>query len=142
VRGIYAAGDVANYFDPIYKRRRRIEHWDNAIKQGQVVGQNVLGNRERYNGVSYFYSDVWDLHWQLVGDFEGATHRIIRGSIEDRKFGILYLKDNVLKAMFLLGLPFKEKRVAAKIIEQEASVRDHLEKLKDPSFSLQELLPS
>ncbi len=142
VRGIYAAGDVANYFDPIYKRRRRIEHWDNAIKQGQVVGQNVLGNRERYNGVSYFYSDVWDLHWQLVGDFEGVTQRIIRGSIEDRKFGILYLKDNVLKAMFLLGLPFKEKRVAAKMIEQEVSVRDNLEKLKDPSFSLQELLPS
>ncbi|MEE9224996.1 MAG: FAD-dependent oxidoreductase [Bacteroidota bacterium] len=142
IPGIYAAGDAANYFDLIYKRRRRIEHWDNAIKQGQVVAQNVLGHRQPYRGVSYFFSDVWDLHWQLVGDFEGATQRIIRGAMEDRKFGILYLKDRFLQAMFLLGLPFKEIRIAEKLIVQKISLEDHLEKLKDPSFPLKDLLPS
>ena len=141
VPGIFAAGDIANYFDPVYKRRRRIEHWDNAIKQGGVVAQNLLGHRQPYSGVSYFYSDVWDLHWQLVGDFEEATQRIIRGSMEGRKFGILYLKEGVLKAMFLLGLRFKEKRVAEKLIVEKISIEDHVEKLKDPSFQLEELLP-
>lgn len=140
VPGIFAAGDVANYSDPIYKRRRRIEHWDNAIKQGRVVAQNVLGNRQPYRGVSYFFSDVWDLHWQLLGDLEGAIQRIIRGSIADRKFGVLYLKVGVVRAMFLLGLPFKERRVAEKLIVGGISVERHLDKLQDPSFPLEELL--
>ncbi len=140
VPGIYAAGDVAHYFDPVYQRRRRIEHWDNAIKQGQVVAQNVLGHRQPYSGVSYFYSDVWNLHWQLIGDIEGSTQRIIRGSIEDGKFGILYVKDGYLQAMFLLGLPFREKRVAEKLIVQKTPIEDHLENLKDTSFPLNQLL--
>ncbi|MEK6571023.1 MAG: FAD-dependent oxidoreductase, partial [Bacteroidota bacterium] len=141
VPGIYAAGDVANYYDPIYKKSRRIEHWDNAIKQGEIVAQNILGHREPYSGVSYFFSDVWDLHWQLVGDNEESDRRIIRGSMEERKFGVLYLKNNRLRAMFLLGLPFRERRLAEKLIVDEVDLSDHLDQLSDPSFPLEQVLP-
>ncbi len=140
--GIYAAGDVANYYDPVYKKQRRIEHWDNAIKQGRVVAQNLLGRREPYSGVSYFFSAVWDLHWQLVGDNEESDARIIRGSMEERKFGVLYLKNNCLRAMFLLGLPFKERQIAERLIVDEVDLSGYLNRLSDLPFPLGEISSS
>jgi NADPH-dependent 2,4-dienoyl-CoA reductase/sulfur reductase-like enzyme len=137
--GIYAGGDVANYYDPVYRKRRRIEHWDNAIKQGNVVGENLLGRRAMYDGVSYFFSDVWDLHWQLVGDNEESDTRIVRGSMGERKFGVLYLKDNRLRAMFLLGLPFKERRVAEKFIMEGVDLSAYAGRLADVALSFEEI---
>jgi len=137
VPSVYAAGDVANYYDPVYKKHRRIEHWDNAIKQGQTAGWNILGERRPYTGVSYFFSDVWDLHWQLVGDYEDADEHIIRGSLKEMKFGLLYLKESRLRAMFLLGLPFKERRIAEKLIVDGMDLSPHLAKLPDVSIPLE-----
>ncbi len=142
IPGIFAAGDVAHYYDPVYRKRRRIEHWDNAIKQGQVVGRNILGRREPYSGISYFFSDVWDLHWQLIGDNEESDVRIIRGSMEERKFGVLYLKNNRLRAMFLLGLPFRERQVAEKLIVNQVDLSHYLNRFSDPAFPLEEIVPS
>ncbi len=137
VPSVYATGDVANYYDPVYKKHRRIEHWDNAAKQGQTAGWNILGERRPYTGVSYFFSDVWDLHWQLVGDHEDADERIIRGSLKEMKFGLLYLKESRLRAMFLLGLPFKERRTAEKLIVDGTDLSPHLAKLPDVSIPLE-----
>ena len=50
--GVFAAGDVANFFDPIFSRQRRVEHWDNAIRQGRVAARNMLGQRVPYDEVS------------------------------------------------------------------------------------------
>ena len=43
--GVFAAGDVANFFDIVFKERRRIEHWDNAVKQGRLAARNMLGQK-------------------------------------------------------------------------------------------------
>jgi len=51
--GIFGAGDVANFLDPVFKQCRRIEHWDNAVKQGRLVAKNMLGRRQPYEEVPY-----------------------------------------------------------------------------------------
>ena len=59
---IWAAGDVANYQDALYGKRRRVEHWDNAVSQGQHCARTLLGERAPFVHVPYFFSDVFDLH--------------------------------------------------------------------------------
>lgn len=58
VPGVWAAGDVANYPDRIFEKRRRIEHWDNAVEQGRVAVRNVLGKPQPFIHVPYFFSDI------------------------------------------------------------------------------------
>jgi NADPH-dependent 2,4-dienoyl-CoA reductase/sulfur reductase-like enzyme len=59
VPGVYAAGDVANFYDPLYARQRRIEHWSNANYQGTEVGRILAGRGGGYDTVSSFFSEVF-----------------------------------------------------------------------------------
>ncbi|MGH8623994.1 MAG: NAD(P)/FAD-dependent oxidoreductase, partial [Gammaproteobacteria bacterium] len=86
--GIYAAGDIAKFFDPVFRRNRRIEHWDNALKQGRIVARNMLGCHESYRAVSYFFSDVLDLSFNFIGDVDGTTRRIVRGTPASSSFAV------------------------------------------------------
>ena len=89
------AGDVANFFDIVFKERRRIEHWDNAVKQGRLAAQNMLGRRVAYDEVSYFFCNILELSFNFLGSTREIDERIGRGSLEDRSFTLFYLKNNV-----------------------------------------------
>jgi NTE family protein len=89
--GIYAAGDVANFYNPIARARYRAEHWDNAVKQGRIAAWNMLGERQSWRTVSYFFSDVFDLTFNVVGLTDQNSERILRGKISDKSFSVLYL---------------------------------------------------
>jgi NTE family protein len=65
---VYAAGDVANFFDPLYGRQRRIEHWSNANYQGTEVGKVLAGPGDGYDTVSSFFSEVFGLTVKVFGD--------------------------------------------------------------------------
>ena len=69
--GVYAAGDVANFFDPLYGRHRRIEHWSNANYQGTEVGKVLAGNGGGYATVSSFFSEIFGNTVKVFGD---VTH--------------------------------------------------------------------
>src|SRR5207237_1815284 len=69
--GICAAGDVTNFPDPIFQKRRRVEHWDNAVEQGRLAGRNLLGSRQPFRYVPYFFSDVFELSYEFWGDTTG-----------------------------------------------------------------------
>ena len=60
VEGIYSAGDVANHYHPVFERRIRVEHWDNALKQGPTAARNMLGKHEPYEEIPWFWSDQYD----------------------------------------------------------------------------------
>ena len=60
VCGVYAAGDVANHYHPIFNRRIRVEHWQNAIKQGAAAARNMLGKGVAYDEVHWFWSDQYE----------------------------------------------------------------------------------
>jgi NADPH-dependent 2,4-dienoyl-CoA reductase/sulfur reductase-like enzyme len=64
---IYAAGDVANSFNPLLGRRVRVEHWANALNGGPAAARSILGQPVVYDPVPYFYSDQYDLGMECAG---------------------------------------------------------------------------
>ena len=66
--GVYAAGDVANFYDPLYQRRRRIEHWSNADYQGTEVGKILAGQRGGFDTVSSFFTEIFGTTVKVFGD--------------------------------------------------------------------------
>ena len=80
--GVYAAGDVANFFDPLYRRRRRIEHWSNANYQGTEVGKVLAGQYGGYDTVSSFFSEVFGTTIKVFGDTSHAAPLPAEGSLE------------------------------------------------------------
>ncbi|MDP1808667.1 MAG: FAD-dependent oxidoreductase [Actinomycetota bacterium] len=134
---IYAAGDIANFYDPIFKKRRRIEHWDNAIKQGELAALNMLGQNVAYDTVAYFFSDIFDLSWEWLGDNSDIDATVTRGSLADRSAIIFYLKENRLKAAFLLMQSPKERLwVERAIVEGLEFGPERQAKLADASYPL------
>ena len=88
---IYVAGDIASAWHPRYRRHIRIEHWDNAIEQGKVVAQNILGDRQSYERTPYFYSDQFDLGMEYRGLARGWDQVVIRGDLDAREFDAFWL---------------------------------------------------
>lgn len=112
---VYAAGDLANFFDPLYGRHRRIEHWDTAIQQGKVAGANMAGQRTAYAAVSSFYSDVFDVSFEYFGDATGTTGVIQRGSFDKRSVTLCFVEENVVRAAFTMGRVKERKALIALI---------------------------
>jgi NADPH-dependent 2,4-dienoyl-CoA reductase/sulfur reductase-like enzyme len=120
--GIYAAGDVANYPDTIFGKRRRVEHWDNAVSQGQHWARVVLGGRQPFVHVPYFFSDVFDLSYELWGDSAGTTETVVRGDAESSSFSVWWLKGNRVAAAFVLNRPDEERQIAPEWIKSRQMV--------------------
>lgn len=115
--GIYAAGDVANYPDRIFGKRRRVEHWDNAVSQGRHWARVVTGDRQPFVHVPYFFSDVFDLSYELWGDSDGADEVVIRGDAHSSSFSAWWMKDSRVVAAFVMNRPDEERRVAPEWIK-------------------------
>ena len=99
---VYAAGDVANHAHPSLGRRIRIEHWDNAINQGQHAARSMLGHDAPYTRQPYFFTDQYDLGMEYVGNVgpDGYDEVVIRGNVSERVFTALWIKnDRVVAGM-------------------------------------------
>jgi NADPH-dependent 2,4-dienoyl-CoA reductase/sulfur reductase-like enzyme len=120
---VYAAGDIANFFDPLYGRHRRIEHWDTAIQHGKVAGSNMAGRRMPYAAVSYFYSDVFDLNFEYFGDSVETDQIVQLGSFDDRAVTLFFTRENVIRAAFTMGRP-KERKALIELIRSQQSLAD------------------
>jgi NADPH-dependent 2,4-dienoyl-CoA reductase/sulfur reductase-like enzyme/predicted acylesterase/phospholipase RssA len=134
--GIYAAGDVANFYDPIARSRCRAEHWDHAVKHGRIAAWNMLGERQSWRTVSYFFSDVFDLTYNMVGSTERNGERIVRGSVEKGSFSVLYLDDAKLRGAFLLDQSLIETKAVGALIANRSDISAAKPKLSDPGFPL------
>jgi 3-phenylpropionate/trans-cinnamate dioxygenase ferredoxin reductase subunit len=98
VEGIYAAGDVANHLHPVFGRRLRIEHWQNAIKQGRAAAINMLDRNQPYDEIHWFWSDQYEHNLQYAGYHTEWDEVVIRGSLEARDFLAFYVKDGRIQA--------------------------------------------
>lgn len=139
IPGVFAAGDITSFYDPVFARQRHIEHWDNAIKQGRLAARNMLGQRRRYDEVSYFFSDIAGISFNMLGAPEEGDERIARGSLADGSFALFYLKDDVLRALFSAGRPVEETRSAEGLIRYRVNLRDAKSRLSDPGFPLHDI---
>ena len=130
--GIYAAGDVANFYNPISRTRYRAEHWDNALKQGRLAAWNMMGERQSWRTVSYFFSDVFDVTFNVVGSTEKADERVVRGSVKDESFSVLYLDNKKLRGAFLLDQSLVEAKAAGALIANRSDISRQKQNCRTP----------
>ena len=97
--GIYAAGDIARWPDPHSGEKVRIEHWVVAERQGQTVARNIMGRRERFADVPFFWSQHYDLPINYVGHAEKWDELEIEGDIKARDCVVRYRRDGKLLAV-------------------------------------------
>ena len=136
---IYAAGDVANIVDPITGLRRRIEHWDSAVKQGRLAAKNMLGARLPYDEIAYFYCRVFDFGFEVLGAPDGNEVVVERGSLRERSFAAIYLRDDIPKALFTIGRPTAETKAIEALIRYRVNLRAVRSRLPDPAFALEQV---
>ncbi|MGH2632956.1 MAG: NAD(P)/FAD-dependent oxidoreductase, partial [Tepidiformaceae bacterium] len=86
---IYAAGDVANFYSPALGNRMRVEHEDNANSMGAAAGRNMAGEPTPYDHLPMFYSDLFDLGYEAVGELD-ARHDIVEDWKKPFEEGVVY----------------------------------------------------
>lgn len=89
--GVFAAGDVANAEHPFYGRRVRVEHWANALNQGPCAARNMLGAREPYDRLPYFFSDQYDVGMEYTGLAGPGSRVVVRGDRATREMIVFWL---------------------------------------------------
>ncbi len=137
---VYAAGDVVNYPDNVFGKRRRVEHWGHAEYTGQVAGMNMAGKETSYDFLTYVWSDIFDLHLEFAGDEIEHDQAIVRGRMEDKSFTVLYLKGGLLRAYFAVNTPSKEYPIFQRLIRRRKDVSANVAQLQDPAFNVRGLL--
>src|SRR5881275_612383 len=102
-KGIYAVGDLAFYPDRIMGGVRRQTHWENARSQGLIAGANMTGKKRiRYEQVPYFWTEMFDLRMDFVGDFSVLPTRVdLEGTYAKKKFVARYYQGDKLRAILL-----------------------------------------
>ena len=118
IPGIFAAGDVANFPDLLFGgKRRRIEHWDHAQATGRTAVMNMLGKREDFRHLSYFFSDMFDLSFELWGDTDAPDDTVFTNEAQGKTAAGWYLRDGKLVAYFASNRPRNESDQARNWIE-------------------------
>src|SRR6266511_1734883 len=133
--GVYAAGDVASFFDPLFGRRRRIEHWSNANYQGAEVGRILAGADGGYDTVSTFFTESFGLRLRIFGDTSQHDDRLTRGSFVDGNAIVFYLENEQLVGTLHTGQDDETEERLKQLIRTQARPQD-VRALADESVSL------
>ncbi len=143
IEGIYAAGDVANHYHPLIDRHMRVEHYQNAIAQGQAAARSMLGKLEQpYADVPWFWSDQYEYNIQYAGFHSQWDQFVVRGDLAQRDFVGFYLKDQRINAAVAMSAGGsnrgKDVRLAMRLIEAQTQVS--ASDLADETVKLRSLL--
>jgi len=137
---IFAAGDIVSWPDPVRNQRLQIEHWDVARAQGKRAGRNMAGEREAYTRLPYFFSDLFDLSFEVWGVLDSWDQTVQRGEIEEGSFAFYYFNQGQLVGVLSVGRP-KEEREAMKTLPGKGITHaESASKLADESYALDQLL--
>jgi NADPH-dependent 2,4-dienoyl-CoA reductase/sulfur reductase-like enzyme len=98
---VYAAGDVARFFNPALGTRLRVEHEDNANTMGHAAGRNMAGQAAPYHHLPFFYSDLFDLGYEAVGDVDARLTTVEDWKDPFREGVVYYLKDGRVRGVLL-----------------------------------------
>jgi 3-phenylpropionate/trans-cinnamate dioxygenase ferredoxin reductase component len=108
--GVYAVGDVAEFFDPLYGRHRRIEHWSNAAYHGTTLGRILAGDADaRYDIVSAFFSEEFGRTFRAFGDAAGHDGTSLEGDFHGDRALFRFLRGGATIAAVATGLEDDEQ---------------------------------
>lgn len=134
---VYAAGDIASYYDSRTDAQQRIEHWRTAQQQGRIAAQNMLGSEQVFAGVPFFWTSLADLKFSYVGHAEKWDEVIYWGDPSTKEFLAFYVLENKVKAALGSG-----KNLEMTVIEElfRLGLMPDPEVLRDDSTDLLRLL--
>ena len=133
---VYAAGDLAAFQNPALGKRMRVEHEDNAKVMGRQAGRNMAGANEPYHHLPFFYSDLFDLGYEAVGELDSRLQTVEDWAEENRKGVVYYLGGGRVRGVLLWDVweqvdaarrlisepgPFQPADLAARLPEKEKS---------------------
>jgi 3-phenylpropionate/trans-cinnamate dioxygenase ferredoxin reductase subunit len=112
---IYAAGDVAAFYNPALGKRIRVEHEDNANSMGRIAGHNMAGANEPYHHLPFFYSDLFELGYEAVGDLDSRLETFADWRQPNKEGVIYYFKDGRVRGVLLWNV-WEQVEAARKFI--------------------------
>ncbi|MGB8355061.1 MAG: FAD/NAD(P)-binding oxidoreductase [Chthoniobacteraceae bacterium] len=121
-KGIFAVGDIALFPDKIFDGVRRVKHWDSAKEQGKIAGANMTGKKRiKFDYVPYFFSDLFDLSFEFVGDFSFPVGTVkLEGDRKKKNFIARYYLGGKLKGIVLCNQhPDKAKDARVEVREAQ-----------------------
>jgi 3-phenylpropionate/trans-cinnamate dioxygenase ferredoxin reductase subunit len=133
---VFAAGDVANAWHPVFERRIRLEHWSSALNQGPTAARNMLGIDDPYTKVPYFFSDQYDVGMEYAGFAADWDEVVFRGEVASGEFIAFWLKGGRLLAGMNVNVWGVSDHTATLVAAKAAIDRAVL---TDPSIDLAEL---
>jgi 3-phenylpropionate/trans-cinnamate dioxygenase ferredoxin reductase subunit len=134
---VYAAGDVANHYHPLFDTRMRVEHFDNANKQAAAAANNMLGRETVFDDPHWFWSDQYGMNLQYVGHAHPQDELVIRGVVDDPEWSAFFVQDKRVRAAFAVNSA-EDIMVAKELISAKAPIAADV--LADPTVDLMELL--
>jgi 3-phenylpropionate/trans-cinnamate dioxygenase ferredoxin reductase subunit len=136
VKGIFAAGDVTRHFHPLAGRHIRVEHWQNAVKQGEAAARSMLGKAVRYDEVHWFWSDFYDHTLQYAGFHGPSDTLVVRGGASGDGFAAFYLENGRMAGVAAVDRA-RDVRAAMRMIRAGTPIDPG--KLADDGVDLREL---
>jgi NADPH-dependent 2,4-dienoyl-CoA reductase/sulfur reductase-like enzyme len=124
VPDVYAVGDAANFFDPLFGRRRRIEHWSNANYQGTEVGKILAGGDGGYDIVSTFFTEVFGITIKVFGDARRDSHCIVHGSLQEGMYALGANEEGEVIGALSVGQPEEIEELLKQQIRSHAPLSD------------------
>lgn len=123
---IYAAGDVAAFNNAALGKRMRVEHEDNANSMGRVAGRNMAGMTEPYNHLPFFYSDMFELGYEAVGEVDSRLEMFADWKRPNEEGVVYYLRDGRVRGVLLWNV-WEQVPAARKLIAEPGPfTRDNL----------------
>lgn len=98
---IYAAGDVASFYSPVLNQRMRVEHEDNANMMGKIAGMNMAGESVSYDHLPFFYSDLFELGYEAVGEVDSRLEMVADWKEPFHEGVIYYLRNDRVRGVLL-----------------------------------------
>jgi 3-phenylpropionate/trans-cinnamate dioxygenase ferredoxin reductase component len=115
---IYAAGDVASFLHSALEKRTRVEHEDNAVQMGKLAGRNMAGADEAYTHIPMFYSDLFDLGYEAVGEMSSKMTTVADWQEPFKKGVVYYMDDNRVRGVLLWNVWDKVEEARALMQEK------------------------
>lgn len=123
---IFSAGDVANFYSPHLEKRLRVEHEDTANTMGKLVGRNMAGAGEEYYHLPYFYSDLFELGYEAIGELSSEMEIVEDWHDLYHKGVIYFLRDGYLRGAILWGIWNQVNRIREMIASKELFTHEAL----------------